>query len=369
MKLNGGDKGYANTMTKDADINSKEFEGYSVDDEGNIKDPANVVDDPGNTGTFKKFKPEIDIQMSLEDAREALSSKDFDAFKKEKIGSLKDKFGINADSMWLSYDRSVRQLLDTGQPKSIIAFGTGGVGKTFTLDQILMDYVEKEGLRMNEPELDLRPEDYDVLKITGSTGKVDLWGMLYQHKDDKVIVFDDCDTMWRDDDMINWFKGMLDSSGDGTVRYGQGDKVKLEGQYDENGEALRAPRSFRFTSKVIFISNMDRNGFVKAGAGPLFESRCKAIDLTMTKEQTVAKLNKIAKFTIIKDNKGNAIPGVTDEDREKAMAVINDLQDFVEVSKLNGRTLGTLIGTSVYYRKNNFSNEEFFQEAVALLTA
>lgn len=368
-KLNGNDKGYARIMSEEANIDSSDFFGYVIDEEGNIKEPEALVLNPSDSEGFKKYKPNIDISMSIELARESLNAKDFDAFKKEKIKSIKDKFGISADSMWLSYDRSIRQLLDTGQPKSIIAFGTGGVGKTYTLEQILKDYVEKQGLRLNEPELDLEPEDYDVLSITGSTGKHDLWGTLYKHKDDKVIIFDDCDSMWNDQDMINWFKGMLDSSGDGTVRYGQGDKVKLEGKYDEDGEPLRAPRSFRFTSKVIFISNMDREGFIKAGAGPLFESRCKAIDLTMNKEQTLDKLNKISKFITIRDNLGNAIPGVTDADREKAMTVINELSDFVEVSKLNGRTLGNLIGTAVYYRKNNFSNEEFVQEAVSLLTA
>lgn len=353
---------------KKLNVSAAEFEALDIDDEGNVTKAEGLTLIPGNNELQKRYKPEVNINMSIADAREALSAKDFDEFKKKKIDEIKQKYNITSDTMWLNYDRSIRQLLDTGQPKSIIAFGTGGVGKTYTLEQILMDYQDKQGLRINDPELDLESDEYDVLSITGSTGKHDLWATLYQNKDDKVIVFDDCDTMWRDQDMINWFKGMLDSSGNGTVRYGNGDKVKLLGTEDEDGEARRAPRSFRFTSKVIFISNMTRDDFVKLGAGPLFESRCKAIDLTMNKEQTLQKLKKITPFITIRDAKGNKLHDVTEEDRNMAITAIEELSDYIEVSKLNGRTLGTLIGNARYNRINNWSKEEFIQQAVSELT-
>lgn len=362
------DEGYSKFFLKKFGINHKEFVNLDIDSDGNVTSPEGLTLIPGNEEVQKKYKPDVNISMSIADAREILSSKDFDEFKKNKINELKQKYNITSDTMWLNYDRSIRQLLDTGQPKSIIAFGTGGVGKTYTLEQILMDYEEKHGLRMNDPELDLEPSEYDVISITGSTGKHDLWATLYQNKDNKVIVFDDCDTMWKDQDMINWFKGMLDSSGNGNVRYGNGDKVKLPGTEDEDGEARRAPRQFKFTSKVIFISNMTRDDFIKVGAGPLFESRCKAIDLTMNKEQTLAKLRKITPFISIRDAKGNKIHDVTDEDRNMAITAIEELSDYIEVSKLNGRTLGTLIGNARYNRINNWSKDEFIQQAVSELT-
>lgn len=365
---------YGNTVLNAAGVDKNNFKNVELDDNGNIKDAGDILtsSDPkaGN-----KYKPDIDVTMSMEDAQEALSAKDFDKYKKKLLESMREKFGITADKMWLSYERNIERLIDTGQPKSMLAFGTGGVGKTWTLEQVL----ERKKIRMYQNGFDMQPGDYDAIKITGSTSKAGVWKRLYENKEGMVI-FDDCDSLWDDPDCLNWLKGALDSSGDGTINYDMGDRVKTtvsatrrvdNGDFEDEPEEQssgsgRCPTEFQFTGKVIFISNLTSSQLVKKGAGPLVESRCLSMDLTMNLEQTMSKLKKIKDTIILKDNKGNALPGITQEDRDMAFQFIDEMKANVPVSKINGRTLGNLIGTAAYLRKKGeLTPENFTDEALA----
>lgn len=368
------DDGYARQFTKQADLNPKEFNDVELDENGEIKD-AEAVLTSNDPKAGNKYKPEIDITMSMEDAEEALSTKDFEKYKKKLVESMREKFGITADKMWLSYERNIVRLIETGQPKSMLVFGTGGVGKTYTLEQVL----DRENLKMYQVGLDMEPDYYDAIKITGSTSKTGLWRKLFENRE-KFVIFDDCDSLWDDSDCLNWLKGALDSSGDGTINYDQGDRIIThfplvtprtrntddDGFEDvDNDVAGFCPKEFRFTGKVIFISNLTSSQLVKKGAGPLVESRCLAIDLTMNLEKTMDKLGKIKNKIIIKDNKGNAIPGITQEDRDMAYNFMNEMKGSVPVSKINGRTLGNLIGTAANLRRTNqLTPENFVDEAL-----
>lgn len=370
------DDGYARQFTKLADLNAKDFNDVDVDDEGKIKEADEVLgsNDPraGN-----KYKPAIDMTLSMEDAEEFLSAKDFASYKKKLVESLREKFGITADKMWLSYERNISRLIQTGQPKSMLAYGTGGVGKTFTLEQVL----DRENVRLYQTGMDMSPDDYDAIKITGSTSKTGLWRKLFENKD-KLIIFDDCDSLWDDSDCVNWLKGALDSSGDGTINYDTGDRVRLtkrsspvedvddddEDEEDEDSGPEFAPTEFQFKGKVIFISNLTSVQLVKKGAGALVESRCLAIDLTMNLEQTMQKMAKIKNNVTIKDNKGNQVPGITQEDRDTAFDFLENMKDKIPVSKINGRTLGNLIGTSANLRRiGQLTPENFVDEALVTL--
>lgn len=359
------DKNYGRDFLKEADINYKEFSGYDFDE----KSGEVIFNDPsfggGNAGG-KGYKPEIDVEMSMEIAKDLLTSKDFDRFQKKEAQKIKEEFGITSDKMWLSYERSISRIIQTGQPKSLLAFGTGGVGKTYTFEQVikandLEDRVYKSGM-------DLDADQYDVIKITGSITKNGLWRRLYENRD-KLVVFDDCDSMWDDPDLMNWLKGALDSTGDGTITNENGDKVKLSAINPDTGESERAPREFQFTGQVIFISNLTRADLVKKGAGPIVESRSLAVDLTMTTEQTMDKLKKIKDKIIIKDKHGNAI-NVNQTERDMAFDFLDKFKDKISTTKINGRTLGNLMGTATNLRKlGQLTPENFMDEALILTLA
>ena len=359
------DDGYAKQFLKESDINPKDFAGYEFDEEKSeviFKDSSFG----GGKAGGKAYKPDVDVEMSMEVAKDLLSSKDYEKFQKQESNKIKEQFGITSDKMWLSYERNISRIIQTGQPKSMLAFGTGGVGKTYTLEQVIKANNLED--RMYKPGMDLDSSQYDIIKLTGSMTKNGLWRRLYENRD-KLVVFDDCDSMWDDPDLLNWLKGALDSTGDGTITNENGDKVKLSSVDPDTGESEKAPREFQFTGQVIFISNLTRAELVRKGAGPIVESRSLAIDLTMTTEQTMEKMKKIKDKIIIKDKHGNAID-VKQEERDMAFDFLDFMKDKISTSKINGRTLGNLMGTAVNLRKlGQLNTESFTDEATILLLA
>jgi hypothetical protein len=90
-------------------------------------------------------------------------------------------------------------------------------------------------------------------------------------------VFDDCDAVLKDTVALNLLKGALDSYGKRVISWNA----------DMKDEDL--PRSFEFTGRVIFISNMTQDGIDQA-----IRSRSMMIDLTMTTDQKLDRMGFIA---------------------------------------------------------------------------
>lgn len=219
----------------------------------------------------------------------------------------------------------------------------GGVEKDFD------GYVDDEDV----PKYD----NYDYVKITGSAGKKAIHEALYYNRD-KIIIFDDCDSMWEDEELMNVLKGALDTSGDGTISFKQDLKV---------GDGEKIPKRFKFEGRVIFISNYSRQDFIKAGASPIVDSRASAIDLTMTVDQTLDRMEQIAPYISIKNNKGVKM-NIDPVDRTNAIKMLREVKDYVRVEQLNGRTLGQLIALSAELtRQGKFSEEQYVRQSLISL--
>jgi hypothetical protein len=92
-----------------------------------------------------------------------------------------------------------------------------------------------------------------------------------------VIVFDDCDSVLKDPVALNLLKSALDSYGKRIISWNA----------DMKDEDL--PRSFEFTGRVIFISNMNESRIDQA-----IRSRSMMIDLSMNLEQKIERMETIA---------------------------------------------------------------------------
>ena len=215
-----------------------------------------------------------------------------------------------------------------GRMKSMIAYGTGGVGKTFTVTKELEAAGKKP---FDEEEHMAGDDDYDYIKITGKMTAPELYKAMYEHNG-KILLFDDCDSVLKDSNAINLFKGALDTSGDGTIAYAT-DKAKK----DSMGEDI--PKRFKFTGRCMFISNLPPEDVPQ----PL-KSRGYRVDLSMDAKQTMERLRHIAtdksgKYQNLK------FPGVDDYTHED----LSDVLDYLDKNKnktgdLNVRTVGTLLG-------------------------
>ncbi len=108
--------------------------------------------------------------------------------------------------------------------QSIVVSGPGGVGKTYEI----FDEMEK------------RKVDYILVK--GYSSPRALFNTLRDNAD-KVIIFDDCDSIWEDANALNVLKSALETNRKGrrTVTWNLA---------EENEE-------FEFMGKIIFVSNKD----------------------------------------------------------------------------------------------------------------
>lgn len=234
-----------------------------------------------------------------------------------------------------------------GASKALIAYGTGGVGKTYTVTHQLdaaglkpfdedlhspANSVASEGDDDDEADNEegTKSTDYDYIKITGKMTGPQVFKALYQHNG-KIILFDDCDSVLRDGGAVNLFKGALDSSGDGTVSWATSAGVK-----DEGGAKL--PNRFKFNGRAIFISNL-----ASADVPQPIKSRALRVDLSMNPGQTIERLRFIAKN---KEGKYQNLkfPGVKSYKHEDLKDIVDYLdENKYKTSDLNVRTVGSLL--------------------------
>jgi hypothetical protein len=144
-----------------------------------------------------------------------------------------------------------------GQAKSMIVTGSGGLGKTYTV---------MHGLEDNEME-----EDIDYVLIKGYSTARSLFSRLFEASD-KLIVFDDCDSILEDKTAVNILKSALDTSSRRTVAW------LSSGERD-------LPSVFTFTGRIIFISNKSLDKIPQ----PLL-SRSLFVDVTMTTDEKLERI-------------------------------------------------------------------------------
>jgi hypothetical protein len=148
---------------------------------------------------------------------------------------------------------------------SFLLTGMSGVGKSHTVTETL----EKLGLT--------RGEDYVVCKCKASPGA--LYTVLHDNRD-SIIVFDDCDSVLRDETSRNVLKGAVDSYDERIVEWNSSwaEKNDLEA-------------SFEFTGGVIFISNMNASRIDSA-----VRSRTVCVDFQMSRDELIEHLYDIAEY-------------------------------------------------------------------------
>jgi hypothetical protein len=122
-----------------------------------------------------------------------------------------------------------------GISPSLIVSGSAGIGKTTEIMNVVNEY-------------DLG----DMLKVVkGKTTPLSLYKLLYGLRfAGSVLVLDDADDCWENEDSLNIIKAATDSSETRLISW-QSSKVIL----DDDGDEI--PRDFIFEGSVIFISNLD----------------------------------------------------------------------------------------------------------------
>ena len=151
-------------------------------------------------------------------------------------------------------DGDLYALLLTGQP---------GVGKTYLVTHEL----EEKGLKKN----------VDYFKFSGKTTAAGMYMILYRNNG-KMIVFDDCDSVFKDENSVNVLKAALDTSKIREISWESSIQLK-----DENKRPV--PKTFEFDGKVIFISNLSKKKIDSA-----IRSRSFVLEVALKKEDMINRM-------------------------------------------------------------------------------
>ena len=181
---------------------------------------------------------------------------------------------INTRFKFLS--QMVRMVV-TGDATSLVITGDGGLGKSFTVFKTLSEIELRDGEGRSLGHLE---EDVNYVVIKGFSTPKSLYRTLYEHRE-KVIIFDDCDSVLKNDTAVNILKAALDTTSRRTVSW------VTERSGGESEDSL--PTKFDFIGRVIFISNRKLDEIPQ----PLL-SRAIYVDVCMTAEEKLERMEGIA---------------------------------------------------------------------------
>lgn len=182
-------------------------------------------------------------------------------------------------------------LVVSGATNALFAAGRGGVGKTFNVEKALNEMGLQDGS--------------GYYKVTGDISEPGLYTYLWEHRND-IILFDDADGVFKSQVSRNMIKAATDTKAKRKLFWlKKSSFIELE---DENSDfwksaaaaegddgkggdvSGKAPQSFTFTGRILFISNLPRDVLDPDGA---LRTRGVLIDINPTEEEVWDFIEKI----------------------------------------------------------------------------
>jgi hypothetical protein len=178
-----------------------------------------------------------------------------------------------------------------GVSPSLIVTGEGGLGKSYSIKNALVDC----GI-----------EEYEYVFFKGYSTARGLYNSLYDNNG-KVIVFDDCDSVLEDKVAINILKSALDSYDEREITWMS--KMNKSDEY---------PNKFKFNGRIIFISNKKKSSLDQAVL-----SRSLVVDLSMSPEDKIERMSAII---------DNVLPEYCREIKIEALNFLDSVKDKVSIN-------------------------------------
>ena len=181
--------------------------------------------------------------------------------------TLEDKVKYLDEVLQDIYD--ISSAIAAGQFNSLFISGRAGTGKTFKV----LEAMKKAGLE----------DDEDFAYVSGSVSTSIMYKKLFQFNG-KVLVFDDADAVFRDENGRNILKAALDTKKVRKISYLKMSKIIYdpkdfeddpEGEMNALANGL-VPAYFNFDGRIIFISNLTKD---KADPDGAIRSRSILIDV------------------------------------------------------------------------------------------
>ena len=244
-----------------------------------------------------------------------------------------NRFDINTRFGFV--EKLVNMVASGVQPSAVIT-GEGGLGKTFTVTKTLESAGYKDISDLAEFQVgSVINTTKCFTMVKGYSTAKGLYRTLFENQK-SVVIFADCDAVLKDPVALNLLKGALDSYGKRIISWNA----------DMRDDDL--PRSFEFTGRVIFISNMEQDRIDQA-----IRSRSMMIDLSMTLDQKIDRMEFIAK-------EQSFLPEYEIKIKTDALSLIRQIKD--DCKEISLRTL-------IAVCKVRASNKDWKDLATYMLTA
>ena len=270
-------------------------------------------------------------KVKVDRVEEAAGQMVVEGFAKTEIAAaaqVQERFTINERFEFL--EGFVKMVAKRTSP-SLVVTGEGGLGKTYTVHDALKasglvnasdissthtdadgNTVDMIGIGTDSSMSESESRKYYTVIKGYSTAK-GLYKLLYENRN-RIVVFDDCDSILRDPVALNLLKGALDSYEKRIISWSSA------GFIDDG-----LPAQFEFKGGVIFISNMPVYKVDQA-----IRSRSICVDLSMNVEQKLERMKRIIQVE-------SFLPLIDMEVKETALEFLNEMKNVA--TEISFRTL------------------------------
>ncbi len=186
----------------------------------------------------------------------------------------------------------IDQLADAscvGQIRSLIVSGPAGLGKSFAIEQAIRNY---------------DPTGQRTIIAKGFVRPTGLYLLLHEYRQPGcVIVLDDCDSIFSDQDALNILKAACDTTKKREISWRAETKM-----VDANGDAI--DRMFEFKGTIIFITNKDFDAEIARGgrSAEHFEalvSRSHYVDCDMHSQRDyIVRIKQVVAMGMLRTQRG-----------------------------------------------------------------
>jgi hypothetical protein len=150
----------------------------------------------------------------------------------QRIARISERFSV----MYMLAEGAVRRTI-----RSAIISGAAGVGKSFTVERVLN--AAKDAGKVDK-----------VTIVRGNLTGFNLFRLMYENSSERdIILIDDADSIYDDEDAMNLLKAGLDTNHERWISW-----------YADNSEikADKLPKYFKYEGTMLFITNKDFQGII-----------------------------------------------------------------------------------------------------------
>ena len=215
-----------------------------------------------------------------------------------------------------------------GIVRGLVVSGPPGIGKSFGVEKQL------EAANMFR-KMDGKDPKYEV--ISGGVSSIGLYQKLYHNRaPENVLVFDDCDGVLEDSEMMNLMKAALNSGDKRRICWNKESRVLLTDDI---------PNAFDFEGSVLFLSNKDFDKEIERGSRiavhlEAIMSRCHYLDLEigstrdkLLRIKQVVRDGMLTSFEFTQEQEDDIVAFVMDNVeylREISLRMVKKIADWVK---------------------------------------